>query len=129
MANGGGRVGVPFPAVALELLRMRAGEDRTRRLVLEGWTVEAEPALARGLVDEVVPPEEVMERSLAAAHRLASAGAAFALTKRQLRGDLETRIGRLAGLELEVDAVWRDPGTLQRMRSYMNALRETSRRA
>jgi enoyl-CoA hydratase len=133
MANGAGRigvtellVGVPFPAVALELLRRRAGEDQARRLVLAGETLEAEPALARGLVDEVVPPELVMERSLAAARRLAAVGPAFAVTKRQLRVDLEARISRLALLDGEVDAVWRDPGTIQRMRSYMSALRNRS---
>jgi enoyl-CoA hydratase len=136
MASGRGRVGVtellvgvPFPAVALELLRLRAGEDRARRLVLEGTTLEPEPALARSLVDEVVPPEQVMERSLAAAHQLASVGRAFAVTKRQLRVDLEARIGRLARLDEEVEAVWRDPGMLERMRSYMSALRRTPRHA
>lgn len=132
MAGGGGRigvtellVGVPFPAVALELLRMRAGAEQARRLVLEGTTLEAEPALARGLVDEVVPPEGLMERSLAVAERLASTGPAFAVTKRQLRADLEAGIARLAGLDGEVEAVWRDPATLRRMRSYMTALRES----
>jgi enoyl-CoA hydratase len=130
MADGGGRVGVtellvgvPFPAVAMELLRMRAGEAQTRRLVLDGSTFEAGPALARNLVDEVVAPEQLLERAHATAGRLAALGPAFGVTKRQLRVDLEARIGRLAELDGEVDAVWRDPRSLQRMRSYMDALK------
>jgi enoyl-CoA hydratase len=129
MSDGPGRVGVtelvvgvPFPAVALELLRMRAGESHARRLVLDGSTLEAGPALARNLVDEVVPPEQVLERSVAVARRLASLGPAFGVTKRQLRFELKASTRRLAALDAEVDAVWRAPQTLERMRSYMRSL-------
>jgi enoyl-CoA hydratase len=92
MAEGPGRagvtelrVGVPFPAVALELLRLRAGDAQARPLTLSGATFGAGEALARGLVDEAVPAAELAGRSLAAARRLAALGPAFGLTKRQLR--------------------------------------------
>ena len=74
MAEGPGRagvtellVGVPFPAVALELLRLRAGDAQARPLALSGATFGAGEALARGLVDEAVPAAELAGRSLAAA--------------------------------------------------------------
>ena len=76
MAEGPGRVGVtellvgvPFPAVALELLRLRAGDAQARPLALSGATSGAGQALARGLVDEAVPAAELADRSLAAARR------------------------------------------------------------
>ena len=54
MAEGPGRagvtellVGVPFPAVALELLRLRAGDAQARPLALSGATFGAGEALAR----------------------------------------------------------------------------------
>ena len=66
MAEGPGRagvtellVGVPFPAVALELLRLRAGDAQARPLAVSGATFGAGEALARGLVDEAVPAAEL----------------------------------------------------------------------
>ena len=78
-------VGVPFPAIALELLHMRAGDAPARPLVAGGVTFAAGPALARHLIDEAVAAGDLASRSLAAARRLAAQGPAFRLTKRQLR--------------------------------------------
>ena len=56
-----------------------------KEMVLRGKTLRAPEALASGLVDEVVPEAEVLERSLALAKRLAkSAPAAFASLKKGL---------------------------------------------
>ena len=130
MAEGPGRagvtellVGVPFPAVALELLRLRAGDAQARPLALSGATVGASQALARGLVDEAVLAADLADRSLAAAQRLAAMGPAFALTKRQLRRRLLARVHDLAVLDAEVDAIWQAPPTLQRIRSFMTSLK------
>ena len=78
-------VGVPFPAIALELLHMRAGDAPARPLVAGCATFQAGPALARRLIDEAVAAGDLASRSLAAARRLAAQGPAFRLTKRQLR--------------------------------------------
>jgi len=130
MAEGPGRagvtellVGVPFPAVALELLRLRAGDAQARPLALSGATFGASQALARGLVDEAVLAADLADRSLAAAQRLAAMGPAFALTKRQLRRRLLARVHDLAVLDAEVDAIWQAPPTLQRIRSFMTSLK------
>jgi enoyl-CoA hydratase len=130
MAEGPGRagvtelrVGVPFPAVALELLRLRAGDAQTRPLALSGATFGAGEALARGLVDEAVPAAELSGRSLAAAQRLAALGPAFGLTKRQLRQRFLQRVHDLAGLDAEVDAIWQAPPTLERIQAFMTALK------
>ena len=116
-------VGVPFPAVALELLRLRAGDAQARPLVLSGATFGAGEALARGLVDEAVPAAELASRSLAAARRLAELGPAFGLTKRQLRQRFLRRVHDLAVLDAEVDAIWQAPPTLERIRSFMTSLK------
>ena len=130
MAEGPGRAGVtellagvPFPAVALELLRLRAGEVQARPLALSGATFGAGQALARGLVDEAVPVAELAGRSLAAAQRLAALGPAFGLTKRQLRQRFLARVNDLAVFDAEVDAIWKAPATLERIHSFMASLK------
>jgi len=80
-------------------------------------------ALARGLVDEAVPAAELADRSLAAARRLAALGPAFGLTKRQLRQQFLARVHDLAVLDAEVDAIWKAPATLERIRGFMTALK------
>jgi len=116
-------VGVPFPAVALELLRLRAGEAQARLLALTGATFGAGEALARGLVDEAVPATELADRSLAAAQRLAALGPTFGLTKRQLRQRFLTRVHDLSVFDAEVDAIWKAPATLERIRRFMTSLK------
>jgi enoyl-CoA hydratase len=130
MAAGPGRagvtellVGVPFPAVALELLRLRAGDMQARSLVLSGATFCAAEALARGLVDEAVPAAELAARAQTAAQRLVTLGPAFGLTKRQLRQRFLARVADLAALDAEVDAIWKAPATIERIQSFMSSLK------
>jgi enoyl-CoA hydratase len=116
-------VGVPFPAIALELLRMRVGDAPARPLIVDGATFQAGPAMACHLIDEAVAARELASRSLAAARRLAALGPAFHLTKRQLRLLPLARAQDLADLDAEVDAAWQAPLTLDRIRSYMDSLK------
>ena len=111
-------VGVPFPAVALALLRRRAGSHAARMAML-GQTFTAGEALALGLVDEVVPPERVLSRALELARSLAAAGPAFAVTKRQLLRPVLEEIDRGAReFEQVVNATWRSEAALERIRAY-----------
>jgi enoyl-CoA hydratase len=130
MAEGTGRagvtemlVGLPFPAIALELVRMRVGDGPARPLITGGATFGAGAALACHLVDEAVAAEDLAGRSLAAARRLAAMGQAFRLTKRQLRLLPLARAQDLAVLDADVDAVWQAPPTLDRIRSHMASLK------
>ena len=59
-----------YPAVALELLRLRAGDAQARPLALSGATFGAGEALARGLVDEAVPAAELLMMSYGARHHI-----------------------------------------------------------
>src|SRR4029450_4192823 len=78
MAAGRGRIGVsellagvPSPVAGLELLRHAVGEPGRQDLVLTGATHEPDEALRRGIVDEVVPADQLPDRALEVARQLA----------------------------------------------------------
>jgi enoyl-CoA hydratase/carnithine racemase len=76
------------------------GPARAKDLILTGRQVRADEALAMGLVDEVVPADELHDRALAKAAELA-AGAVVAqgLAKRAIDRGLDITLG--GGLDLE----------------------------
>jgi enoyl-CoA hydratase/carnithine racemase len=76
------------------------GPAKAKDLILTGRQVDAEEALAIGLVDEVVPHDELHDRAVARAAELArGAVAAQALVKRAIDRGLDVALH--AGLELE----------------------------
>lgn len=80
------------------------GEAKALDLIYTGRIIHAEEALSIGLVDEVVPAEQVYERAVEYATQLASGPAlAFAAAKKAVRhgldGDLRT------GLDLESELI------------------------
>lgn len=78
-------VGVPFPRWALEILRFGSGWKHARDLALTARTISVEQALAMGVVDEIVPAAELMDRATRAAQRLARVPAGtYQVTKRAL---------------------------------------------
>jgi enoyl-CoA hydratase len=128
MADGRGRIGVPeqlvgvaFPAIALAALRYATGDVGVADLVNSGGTHLPAEALRRGLVDEVVPEAEVLDRGVATAEQLARIPAAtFAHTKRSLRDRYWTEVettGRQRDAEM-LD-VWKSPGTFTAISAYV----------
>ncbi len=80
------RVGIPYPAAAIEVVRSELPVQIARRLVLSGESMSSAAALAAGLFDESAATERLLERALARARRLSeNPPAAFATIKRQLR--------------------------------------------
>ena len=57
-------VGVQFPAWALEIARFATPPEHFQTLICTGRTYEPEAALARGLVDELVEPERLLDRAM-----------------------------------------------------------------
>lgn len=114
-------VGVPFPLVALEVVREVVG-TRAADLVWSARLIGPAEALAMGLVDEVVAPEQLLERSLAETHRLAALPpATVAITKRQLRRSLLERLAASAATD---DAEVADAWASDAVRSAMAAFAE-----
>ncbi len=76
------------------------GPSRAKDLIFTGRMVKADEALAIGLVDEVVPADEVYARATAYARQFADGpAAAYAAAKKAIDGGLDTDLR--TGLDLE----------------------------
>jgi enoyl-CoA hydratase len=76
------------------------GPSRAKDLIYTGRMVAAEEALAMGLVDEVVPADDVYTRAVEYARRFATGpSAAYAAAKKAIDGGLDTDLR--SGLDLE----------------------------
>lgn len=83
------RVGLPLPPVIAAALRRQVGARAAERLSVSGALLAPEEALRVGLVDELVPAGQVVERALAVAQELAALPrAAMSETRRLARADL-----------------------------------------
>lgn len=112
-------VGVPFPALALEVVRFGSAPQFLQEIVYTGRTYAPDPALARGLLDEVVPPEMLMDRAVAMAAELgAIPQEAFRLTKHNLRQPVVDRAAA-SPRESEVMRTWQAPETHDFVRQYL----------
>jgi enoyl-CoA hydratase len=128
MAEGQGRigitellVGVPFPVVALEIMRYAAAAQHFERIVYSGATFASDTAVGLGLIDEVVSADALIERAVAAAQALAALGEAFALTKQQIRRPVRERLDKDGPrFDPAVDAIWYAPETAARIRAYVS---------
>jgi enoyl-CoA hydratase len=114
-------VGVPFPPLAFEIMRFATPLRYLADGLYSGATFTPDVALARGLVDRLAEPGELLDRAVAAAGTLAALQpAAFAQTKRQVRQGaadaLERHGSRLAAASEEV---WTSEATLGRVRDYV----------
>ncbi|MEQ0565133.1 enoyl-CoA hydratase/isomerase family protein [Amycolatopsis sp. NEAU-NG30] len=114
--------GLPFPLAALEILRCAYGTTPLPSLTYSGETRGGEEALAHGLVDELVPPEEVLERAIGVAARLGALPAEpFAHTKAQIRQPFHERIAEYRHSDdPQVERLWRSPEALAAVRSYVD---------
>jgi len=129
MARGAGRmgipelrVGVPFPAAPLEILRFAVPRRHFQQLLYGGATVETDEVLECGLVEEVVDPAELMDRAMEAARHLAAMGQEnFALTKRQIRAPALERMERgNEDTHATVERIWSSEATLAAIRDYVS---------
>jgi enoyl-CoA hydratase len=128
MADGDGRiglpellVGVPFPTVALEVVRFAIPREKLQSLIYTGRTLTALEALEAGLIDEVVPPNALPSRAQELARELALIPPpVYRLTKQSLRAEALQRIEQ-AGEALDRAALelWSAAETHAQIREYL----------
>ena len=114
-------LGVAFPASALIAARYATGDVGVADLVYTGATLIPDEARQRGLVDEVVPEGELLDRAIAKAEQLASiAPVAFAHTKRSLRDRFWTELETTGPQrDAEMLEVWKAPETRAAIAAYV----------
>ncbi|MEE8142523.1 MAG: enoyl-CoA hydratase/isomerase family protein [Planctomycetota bacterium] len=115
------RVGVPFPALGLEMLRFALPPQYFQEVIYLGRSYAPQQALERGIIDEIVQQNELLEKACQAANELAALPpVAFRHTKEQLRQPVRDFLTAHAGrIDPEVEKIWSAPETLGRMRDYV----------
>ena len=115
-------VGVPFPTIALEVMRFTVAARFIQDVFLTGATYLPEEALPRGLADEIVEPGDLMRRAIAAAEHFAAIRTeAFAITKLQLRQPVADRcVSETQRFEAAVNELWSAPEAFERIRAYVS---------
>ena len=127
MVEGNGRigipelaVGVPFPALPLQIMAARLSDAALRDLVFSGRTVHVDEAKSLGLIDEKCPSGMLMDRAMEVAQQLAAIpSGAFHLTKEALYTPILARAESLADLNARVAAAWTQPHTYDTIRRYL----------
>jgi Delta3-Delta2-enoyl-CoA isomerase len=107
------QVGLPLPPVILSGLRRLVGPRLAERLAVTGLLVPPREAATWGLVDEVVPVEQVVAQAVRWCEGLlALPQVAMNLTRRRARADLVGEFTRDIDHELvEVCSSWWNPDT------------------
>ena len=114
-------VGVPFPALAFEVVRFAVPALYLPEFAYSGATYMTDDALECGWVDELAEPTELIEDALAIALELAELShPAFAQTKKQIRQAVTERLATSgAATDKAVTEIWTAPDTLARIRDYV----------
>ena len=127
MLRDGGRigvtellVGVPFPPVAMEIMRCATPSQFFAEAIFSGATYAALEAAERGWVHDVIEEEHaLLDRALESASALAALPPqVYGLSKRQTR---QPALERMKDPELDaaIEQIWTAPETLARVRDYV----------
>ena len=120
-------VGVPFPPVALEIMRHAAG-PAVSRLVLTAELLDPARAQSIGLVQHVCEADVLLDSAVDQARQLARIPAdVFSFSKRQLQQPARDRIAARSGDEEAVTAMWSADRTRDAIARYLAALRDRAR--
>jgi enoyl-CoA hydratase/carnithine racemase len=96
------RAGVPYPAVAMAVVRAELAPAAARQLVLRAELFGPEVALELGVVDELAAPDQVLPRALEVAGELAALPrSTYRTVKAQFRRDAYAEIERVLSGEAE----------------------------
>ena len=128
MVEGTGRigipelaVGVPFPALPLQVMGARLTDAALRDLIFTGRTVQVDEAKALGLIDEKCPAGMLLDCAIEVAQRLAAIPAgAFALTKEAFYTPILARTKALVDYNARVVDAWMQQHTYDTIRAYLD---------
>lgn len=117
------RVGLAIPAGIADLMRRTVGARPAERLLVAGDMLDADGALAAGLVDEVAEPDAVLPRATAWLRSLLQLPRQPMLdTRALLRADLQEAVSpRRLALETFLDQ-WQQPDTQAALRALVARL-------
>ncbi|MGO9078026.1 MAG: enoyl-CoA hydratase/isomerase family protein [Streptosporangiaceae bacterium] len=111
--------GIPFPAVATEVLRFAVGTQRLREVLYFGRTYRAEAALDLSLVDETAPGPDVLARATEVAAGLAGlAPEPLRVVRHQLRAPALEQIERGRAADEHVRAYWHSAAMREAVTAY-----------
>jgi enoyl-CoA hydratase len=90
------RAGMPYPEVAMAIVRAELAPPAARVVALGAELVGPEAALELDLVDELCDPDDVLDRAIEVATGYAALPrAGYAYAKQQLRGDAVRSLRRI----------------------------------
>jgi enoyl-CoA hydratase len=114
-------VGVPFPALPLEIMRHAIGTQGVQRLAISCENLNPQQALQLGLVQRLVKAEQLLPQAITEAKRLAQTPPkVFGLVKRQLRGAATQAVRDLASHNREVANEWRTPAVKAAIQRFVD---------
>lgn len=115
-------VGVPYPLAALEVVRHAVAPERFEEVVFLAGTYPPEEARTIGFVDEVVPADELLDRSLQVAERLGRVPAAtYALIKGAVRAPTTERLaGHAAAHDAAATKGWQSAEVRAAIRGFLD---------
>lgn len=116
-------VGVPFPPIALEIIRFAVPPQHFRQLVFRGLTCPSDQALAWGLVDELVAGDALVDRAMTCAAELASIPSrSFELTKQQACRPVYEKLQQKwsKSTAVEVNEAWNSTEVVAAMQDYVD---------
>jgi enoyl-CoA hydratase len=114
-------VGVPFPPLALEIVRFAVPRQHLQPMLYLAKTIEAAEAKSIGIIDEVVSSDNLLNRAMEIARQLADLTPDdFRLTKRQIREPFLRDAAEIARVSAgEIAAQWADPATHEHIKAYL----------
>ena|SRR5271166_1314074 len=121
------QVGIVLPPIILAALRRQVGARQAERLAVTGALISPQEALQVGLLDEVVPTDQVVSRALEWCRALlAMPTEAMTVTRKNARADVA---GLFDNFEAELGAVtegWWSPQTQSALRAMVERLGKKS---
>ena len=114
-------VGIPFPTIAVEIMRCASAPEHFQTLLYSGATFAPEDAAKRAIVNETTEPTKLLDLALAKAESLAALpAAAFDLTKRQIHEPMMRQVrDNAARFDATVRELWASPAGLAAIRGYV----------